>query len=75
MPHIIIKMYPGRSEEEKQNMADAITQDVIKYTGAKDSSVSIAIEEIEPSDWKSDVYDTEIKPNIDSLYKKPGYSL
>lgn len=75
MPHVIIKMYPGRSEEEKEKMAEAVAQDIMKHTGAKDSSVSIAIEEIDPSDWKAEVYDPEIKPDLEKLYKKPGYKL
>ncbi|MGD9807204.1 MAG: tautomerase family protein [Deferribacterales bacterium] len=75
MPHVIIKMYPGRSEEEKERMADAIVQDIMKHSGAGESSVSVAIEEIEPSDWKSEVYDVDIRPNLDKLYKKPGYKL
>lgn len=29
MPHVIVKLYPGRSEELKKRLAQAITQDVV----------------------------------------------
>ena len=37
-------------------------------------SVSIRIEEIEKENWKETVWDTEISPNMDTLYIKPGYT-
>ncbi|MBV9199762.1 MAG: tautomerase family protein [Alphaproteobacteria bacterium] len=29
MPHIILKMHPGRSEQQKARLADAITRQVV----------------------------------------------
>ena len=31
MPHVIVKLWPGRSEQEKQQLADAIVKDVVTY--------------------------------------------
>jgi len=28
MPHIVVKLWPGKSENQKQRLADAITKDV-----------------------------------------------
>ena len=42
--------------------------------GCDASSVSIAIKEIEKDDWKVKVWDKEIAPEMNSLYKKPGYT-
>ena len=64
MPHIIVKMYPGRSEQQKWQLADAI--------GSEDS-VSVAIEEIAPADWTEKVYKPDIQKHWDKLYKKPNY--
>ena len=75
MPHISVKMYPGRSEQDKERLAEAIVNDVIKYTGARPESISVAIEEVAPSDWKAEVYDPEIRAKSDELYKKPGYRM
>ena len=42
--------------------------------GCDVSSVSIAIKEINKEDWKASVWDAQITPEMDSLYKKPGYT-
>ena len=56
MPHIIVKLYPGRSEQQKQQLADAITRDVISITKCEEKSVSVAFEEVDPADWPQKVY-------------------
>ncbi len=56
MPHVSVKMYPGRSEKEKAELAEAILQDVMDIIGAGRSSISVAIEEISPQEWKEKVY-------------------
>jgi 4-oxalocrotonate tautomerase len=75
MPHVSVKMYPGRSEKEKAELAEAIAQDVMGIVGAGRSSISVAIEDIPPQDWKEKVYDPEIIQKSDKLYIKPGYSM
>ena len=75
MPHVSVKLWPGRSEQTKQQLADAIVEDVVNIIGCGEESVSVAIEEIEPKDWKEKVYDPLIRRKIDTLYKKPGYSM
>lgn len=74
MPHIIIKLYPGRTEQQKQQLAEVITEDVISITECEEKSVSLAFEEIEPADWAEKVYRPEILDKQDKLYKKPGYN-
>lgn len=75
MPHVIVKLWPGPSEQEKIRLAEAIVRDVVENVGVGEGSVSVAIEEVSPSEWKSQVYDPDIKKNMDKLYKKPGYSM
>ena len=75
MPHVSVKMYPGRSEKEKAELAEAIAQDVMDIIGAGRSSISVAIEDISPQEWKEKVYDPEIIEKSDKLYIKPGYSM
>ncbi len=74
MPHVEIKCYPGRSEEVKARCAEEITRAITETLGCDASSVSVAIKEIEKSDWKAQVWDTQIKPEEETLYKKPGYT-
>ena len=75
MPHVSVKMYPGRSEKQKAELAEAIAQDVMDIIGAGRSSISVAIEDISPQEWKEKVYDSEIIQKSDKLYIKPGYSM
>jgi len=73
MPHIVVKMYPGTSEEDKQKLAAAITTQIIAFTGKPEMAISVDILEVAENVWMDEVYATEIKPNMDRLYKKPGY--
>lgn len=74
MPHVIIKMYPGRTEEQKVKLTEAITQSVVDIAGTSEEHVSIDIQEITPEDWAESVYKEEILPKLDELAKKPGYN-
>jgi 4-oxalocrotonate tautomerase len=75
MPHVSVQLWPGRSEQTKQRLAEAIVEDVVSIIGCGEESVSVAIEEIDPKDWKEKVYDPLIRRKMDTLYKKPGYSM
>ena len=39
MPHIIVKMYPGRSEQQKARLAEAIVKDVTAIANVGDDAV------------------------------------
>jgi 4-oxalocrotonate tautomerase len=74
MPHISVKLYPGRSEQQKAQLAEQIVKDVVSLLECTESSVSVAIEEIKPGDWAEQVYKPDILNNPERLYKKPGYN-
>ena len=74
MPHITVKCFKGRTEEVKKKCADRIASDVAEIMGCDISSESVSGKEYEKDEWKPQVWDTEIAPEMDSLYKKPGYS-
>ena len=73
MPHIIVKLWPGKSEQQKVRLADAITKDVMGILHYGEESVSVALEEIKSRDWLEKVYKPDVKNKWDKLYKKPGY--
>ena len=75
MPHVIVKLWPGKSERQKQELADAITKDVMNAFHYGEESVSVAMEEIAPQEWSEKVYKPEILNKAGSLYKKPGYTM
>lgn len=75
MPHVDIKCFPrDLNEEEKAALATDITEVIIRHLQSKESSVSVALNEIEPGEWRS-VWDAEIAPQMTRLIKKPGYSM
>jgi 4-oxalocrotonate tautomerase len=75
MPHVIVKLWPGQSEQQKTRLADAIVKDVMSILNYGEESVSVAFEEIEPQDWAEQVYTPDIVNKPEQLYKKPGYDL
>lgn len=74
MPHVIVKMYPGRSEQVKNRLVREIVKNVVAIAMCEEKSVSVAIEEIEPADWPEKVYKPDILDRRDILYKEPGYN-
>ena len=75
MPHVIVKLLPGRSEQQKARLADTIVRDVVVIAKCEEKSVSVAFEEIKPEDWAEKVYKPDILDSPEKLYKKPGYNL
>jgi len=73
MPHIIVKLYPGRSEEQKKALAKEIVKSVTKIAACQQKSVSVAVEEVEPDDWAETVYRPDIIHNKKCLVVSPGY--
>ena len=65
-------MWPGAPK----NKTGSGGQDCKRRQGnprASDNSITVSIEEIEPSAWPKAVYKPEIVDKADKLYKKPGY--
>ena len=75
MPHVIVKLWPGKSEEQKTRLAAEIVKDVTKVLNYGEESVSVAIEEVAPEDWAEKVYQPDIVNSPEKLYKKPGYTM
>jgi 4-oxalocrotonate tautomerase len=75
MPHVIVKLWPGKSEEQKSRLAERIAEDVMEVLGYGEESVSVAMEEIDSAEWAEKVYRTDIVGASDRLYKKPGYTM
>ena len=74
MPHIKVQMWPGKSNEQKQVLADAMSQCIQDVLGSSEASVSVAIEDIQPDDWGSVVYEPEIEGKPELLFKQPRYA-
>ena len=75
MPHVIVKLWPGKTEDQKRRLADAIAQDVIRELGSSEASVSVSIEDVAADDWAEQVYRPDIAGKPELLYRKPGYEM
>jgi 4-oxalocrotonate tautomerase len=75
MPHVIVKLWPGKSEQQKEKLAERIAKEVMNVLNYGEESVSVGFDEISSNDWKQKVYKPDIKDKWDKLYKKPGYEM
>lgn len=73
MPHVSVKCYPGRTEEQKKLLAEKIAENVVEIMGTARENVSVSIQDIAPENWQADIVEGEILPSKDFLYVKPGY--
>lgn len=72
MPHIVVKLWPGRSDEIKLNMATKVANVIAEELQVDIGDVSVAIEEVDSGDWGETVYKKEIKDNV-NIVVKPSY--
>ena len=75
MPHFQIKLLEGKTEEQKQKLAEAVIKAAQKVIGYGEESYSVTIEDFSWDDWKKKVYEKEIIGRKDILYKNPGYEM
>jgi 4-oxalocrotonate tautomerase len=73
VPHVIVKLWPGKSEQQKHKLAAEITKAVMATLHYGEESVSVAMEEVRAVDWTEKVYNPDIFAKRDTLYKEPGY--
>jgi 4-oxalocrotonate tautomerase len=74
MPHVIVKLYAGRSEQQKTKLAEKITKAVMTTLKRDEEAVSVGIEDVKPDDWAEKVYKPDILGKPETIYKKPGYN-
>lgn len=72
MPHIIVKLWPGRNDEIKSKLAKRIANTVAEELKVDMGDVSVAIEEVPREEWGEKVYKAEIENNP-NIYHKPDY--
>lgn len=73
MPHVIVKLAAGRSEQQKQSLAAELAKAVTSTLHCDKASVSIAIQDVEMTDWTEKVYVPDIQGKPELIYRKPGY--
>jgi 4-oxalocrotonate tautomerase len=72
MPHLIVKLWPGKSERQKARLSEAIVKDVVSVLNYGEESVSVAIEEVKPEDWAEKVYKPDIQNKWGGAIQEAG---
>jgi 4-oxalocrotonate tautomerase len=74
MPHVIVKLVSGRTEQQKRKLAEAVTQAVTSSLGLDEDAVSVSLEDFDAGEWTEKVYTPDIINGPGKLYKRPGYT-
>lgn len=74
MPNITVKMYPGRSEEEKKVLAEKLAETLLEVTGVPEAAVSVVIKDIPPEEWKREMAENDFADRS-LIYRMPGYPI
>jgi 4-oxalocrotonate tautomerase len=74
MPHVIVKLLTGRSEQQKAKIAQEVTKAIMATANCAETSVSVGIEDVASDDWTETVYQPDIIGKPGTIYKKPGYN-
>jgi 4-oxalocrotonate tautomerase len=72
MPHVIVKMHIGRTEEQKQLLAKEITRAVVETINSSEEKISVSIEEFLPEVWEEQVVIPDVLEKPHLVYKKLG---
>jgi 4-oxalocrotonate tautomerase len=75
MPHVVVKLLSGRSETQKQRIADAVARAVLESAQCGEAAISVAVEDVESGDWAEKVFGPEIAGETETIYKRPGYKV
>ena len=73
MPHVIVKLHPGRSEKQKMELAEKIVEDVAGIAKCEAKAISVSFEEVGSEEWFEKVYEPDILNKQNQLIIKPGY--
>ena len=70
MPHIVINLYPGRSDAIKRSMAGAVQKTFVQELGFAPSDISVAVREIPAERFVEQIQEDGQKQEvlIDSAY-------
>jgi 4-oxalocrotonate tautomerase len=73
VPHVIVKLWPGKTEAQKQSLTDAIVGAVSDILNYGPEAVSVGFDEIPAQDWDARAFEPDILAKWNSLTKEPGY--
>ena len=63
MPHVIVKLQSGRSEQQKAKITEEVTKAIMASANCAEQSVSVGIEDVEPGDCNCSPLDRSVHPD------------
>ena len=75
MPHVIIKLLPGRTEEQKLEISKRITDVLVEVAITKPGNVSVAFEDVSGEDWTEQVTIPFLHGKSETICKWPDHLL
>jgi 4-oxalocrotonate tautomerase len=69
MPHVIAKLWPSKSEQQKKKLAAEISKAVMASLHYGEESVSVAMEEVKAAEWTEKVCHPDILIKRDTLIR------
>ncbi len=73
MPHVIVKLWPGRTEAQKQALTEGIVRTVTETLGVPEQAVSVGVEEIPRERWAKEVYEPDILAKAQTITRQSAY--
>lgn len=72
MPHISVKMLKGRTESQKEKLAQELAKTLKNVLGVGDTHISVSIQDYTAQEWQGE-FKKEITDNIQNVRIKPKY--
>ena len=71
MPHIVVNIWPGRSDETKAELANRLALETAQVLQMDNEYVSVAFQEVPEADWDA-FCKREIDEKPENVFKRPG---
>lgn len=55
MPHIEVKMFPGRDDKIKKNLAEKLLKTAAEELQIPEENLSVSVEDVDPKKWNEEV--------------------
>ena len=72
MPHISVKMLKGRTEAQKEKLAQELAKTLKNVLGVGDTHISVSVQDYTPKEWQGE-FQKEITDNMENIRVKPKY--
>ncbi|HEY8423833.1 MAG TPA: tautomerase family protein [Clostridia bacterium] len=72
MPHISVKMLKGRTDAQKEKLANALKDTLKEVLGVSDKYISVSIQDYTAQEWQEE-FKKEITDNMENVWIKPQY--